>query len=109
MIRPQAPSERITLRNTVSVTPAMGARIVAGRTTRLRIVIAAGNISHPLPVGRLQPRFVGPFVGLVLGRRFAEARRRHSRPRNDPGSAGLGQTGPELREQRLFRASEEIV
>ena len=44
MIRPHEPSERITRRKTVSVTPAIGARIVAGRMAISRILSSGGNI-----------------------------------------------------------------
>src|ERR1700685_1425582 len=46
MISPQLPSERITRRKTVSVTPAIGARIVAGRMGLSRILISMGNMSE---------------------------------------------------------------
>src|SRR5580704_2074857 len=60
MISPQPPSERITRRKTVSVTPAIGARIVAGEITRSRILISDGNIAQIYfmevpPAGRPMP------------------------------------------------------
>src|ERR1700693_4034447 len=52
--------ERITRQNTVSVTPPMGARMVAGQIARSRILISDGNIMQlyfmeVLPVGRPMP------------------------------------------------------
>src|ERR1700732_5297708 len=60
MISPHPPSERITRRNTVSVTPAIGARIVPGQIARLRILISDGNIlqlyfMEVMPAGRPMP------------------------------------------------------
>src|SRR5580704_17042537 len=60
MISPQPPSERITRRKTVSVTPAIGARIVAGQIARSRILISVGNIMQlyfmeVIPAGRPVP------------------------------------------------------
>src|SRR6202451_2930518 len=46
MISPQLPSERITRRKTGSGTPAIGARIVAGRMALSRILISIGNMSE---------------------------------------------------------------
>src|ERR1700676_1725009 len=44
MIRPQPPSPRIMRRKTVSVTPAIGAKTVAGATCVSRIVNRAGSM-----------------------------------------------------------------
>src|SRR5262249_33678278 len=53
--RPQPPRPRITRRNSVSVTPAMGASTVAGAIVRSRILKLAGIIQFSLG---LSPRFL---------------------------------------------------
>src|SRR5690349_20344856 len=49
--KPQPPKPRITRRKSVSVTPAMGARIAAGRIVKSRILYSAGIISFSVVAG----------------------------------------------------------
>src|ERR1700758_2029044 len=51
MSSPQPPSPRITRRKSVSVTPAIGARIAAGRIVKSRILYSAGIITFSVVAG----------------------------------------------------------
>src|SRR6266480_7421447 len=61
MSKPHPPRPRITRRNSVSVTPAMGASTAAGRIVKSRILYSAGNIAFLHLSGfRVSLRFVSP-------------------------------------------------
>src|SRR5437588_3360326 len=61
MTKPHPPRPRITRRNSVSVTPAMGASTAAGRIVKSRILYSAGNIAFLHLSGfRVSLRVVSP-------------------------------------------------
>src|SRR5215467_13972826 len=51
MSKPQPPRPRMTRRNSVSVTPAIGASTAAGRSLKSRILYSAGNINFSVMAG----------------------------------------------------------
>src|SRR5260370_41222998 len=117
MIKPQAPSERITRRNTVSVTPAIGARIVAGWITVFRILSSWGNtISRYILVRRKSQQQDEQRTKLDRRhlRNHSSCRRlavsgRGTRRRGSSERTRHRHRSAKLRDQRLFRTAEEIL